>query len=183
MLYASIPLQRRLALGLHLPIAILAAQGLQQVVRSKWLRRIAIAATVLTSLWLIMLLISGAVRHDQHIFISANEAAAFNWLQANVPPDTVVLAAPETGAFIPAFAGQRVVYGHPYETVDADRQKQLVTDFFAGTLDRLTVLRTDSINYILVGPRERALGQFDATALPVRSVYTSGDVTVYAVEP
>ena len=183
LLYAPIPLQRRLALGLHLPIAILAAQGLEQLFRSKWPRRFVMAATLPTSLLIVLALFGGAVTHDRHIFISANEAAAFNWLQINVPPDTVVLAAPETGAFIPAFAGQRVVYGHPYETVDADRQKQLVTDFFAGRLDRLAMLRAYSINYVLVGPRERALGQFDAAALPVRSVYTSGDVAVYAVEP
>jgi hypothetical protein len=172
-----------LALGLHLPIAILAAQGIDQLVRGKWPRRMAITATVPTSLLIILALFGGAVTHDRHVFISTNEAAAFNWLQVNVPPDAVVLAAPETGAFIPALAGQRVVYGHPYETVDADRQKQLVTDFFAGKIDRLAVLRTDSINYIFVGPRERALGQFDATALPVRSVYATGDVIVYAVEP
>src|SRR3989304_286966 len=59
MLYAPIPLPRRLALGLHLPIAILAAQGFQQLIRTRWPRRIAIAATVPTSVLLIMVFIGG----------------------------------------------------------------------------------------------------------------------------
>ena len=40
MLYAPFPLQRRLSLGLHVPIGILAAIGLTEIVRAKWPRRI-----------------------------------------------------------------------------------------------------------------------------------------------
>jgi hypothetical protein len=181
MLYAPIPLQRRLSLGLHIPIAMLAASGLSQIIRAKWPRRWVMAAMVPTSIFIVIGLIGGAATHNPHIFITANEAAAFNWLQANAPFDAVVLAAPDTSAFIPAFAGQRVVYGHPYETVDADRKRQLVDDVLAGKIDRSTVLRDNDVAYVMVGPRERALGSVDWSALPV--VFTAGDVMVYAVKP
>jgi len=128
-------------------------------------------------------LIGGAVVHDPHIYITSNEAAAIDWLQANARSDDIVLAAPETGAFIPAFAGQRVVYGHPYETVEADRKRQLVDDFFAGKTDRVTLLRDTPINYVLIGPRERRLGSVDPALLPIHAVFTSGDVILYAVNP
>jgi hypothetical protein len=173
-------LQRRLSLGLHIPIAILAAQGLEQLFRSNGLKRIAMAATLPTSFLLVLRLISGAVSHDPHIFITQNEAAAFNWLQAHTAPNAIVLAAPETGAFIPAFAGQRVIYGHPYETVNADQQKQAVTDFYNGTIDRTTLLYADSIDYVFDGPRERALGSFDPATLNLKPAFTSGDVTLYS---
>jgi asparagine N-glycosylation enzyme membrane subunit Stt3 len=183
MLYAPIPLQRRLSLGLHIPIALLAAQGLSQVIRSKWPRRLAMAAMLPTSVFIMLALIGGAVVHDPHIYITSNEAAAIDWLQANARSDDIVLAAPETGAFIPAFAGQRVVYGHPYETVEADRKRQLVDNFFAGKTDRVTLLRDTPINYVLIGPRERRLGSVDPALLPIHAVFTSGDVILYAVNP
>jgi hypothetical protein len=178
LLYAPIPLQRRLSLGLHVPIALLAAQGLVQIARGrKWPRRFIAAATVPTSILLVLVLIGGAVARDPRIYVTPDESAAFEWLHDHARFDDVVLAAPETGAFIPAFAGQRVVYGHPYETVEAERKRQMAADFFAGQGDRAAVLR--EVNYVFVGPRERALGQVDVSDL--RVVFESGDVAVYAV--
>ena len=66
---------------------------------------------------------------------------------------------PRLGGFIPAFAGQRVVYGHPYETINAKVREQQVKDFYAGTIDRAQVLRDETVDYIIVGPRERKLGR------------------------
>ena len=183
MLYAPIPLQRRLSLGLHIPIAVLAAQGISQVIRSKWPRRWAVATMLPTSAFIMLALIGGAVARDPHIYLTSDEAAAFNWLQATASSNDIVLAAPETGAFIPAFAGQRVVYGHPYETVEADRKRQLVDGFFAGKMDQVTLLRDDSVDYVLIGPRERKLGSVDPALLPMHAVFTSGDVILYAVNP
>lgn len=181
LLYAPISLQRRLSLGLHVPIALLAAEGLVQVARGRrWPRRFIAAATVPTSILIVLVLIGGAVARDPRLYVTPSESAAFEWLHARARFDDVVLAAPETGAFIPAFAGQRVVYGHPYETVDADRKRQRVTDFFAGKAPDL--LREAS--YVFVGPRERALGAPSALDVSdLRVVFEVGDVTVYAVEP
>lgn len=182
LLYAPISLQRRLSLGLHVPIGILAALGVTELVHAKWPRRALIGVTLLTSVFIELALLGGATAHNPSIYLSNNEAAALNWLQHNAPMDTVVLTSPEMGGFVPAFAGQRVVYGHPYETVDAPRREQQVKDFFAGTLDRVQLLRDNAVAYILVGPREQKLGAVDMTRLPVEAVFTAGDVVVYRVE-
>ncbi|HTP11570.1 MAG TPA: hypothetical protein VMP08_25125, partial [Anaerolineae bacterium] len=182
LLYAPFPLQRRLSLGLHVPIGILAALGLTEIVRATWPRRALIGVTLLTSVFIEIVLMNGAATHNSSIYLSLDEAAALSWLQHNAPADAVVLASPEMGGFVPAFSGQRVVYGHPYETVDAQRRKQLVTDFFAGTIDRLKLLRDNDVAYIFVGPRERKLGAIDMGGLPVEAVFTAGDVVVYRVE-
>ncbi len=182
LLYAPFPLQRRLSLGLHVPIAILAAIGLTAIVRAKWPRRALIGVMLLTSVFIELALFGGALAHDPRIYLSTNEAQALSWLQQNAPTSVVVLASPEMGGFIPAFSGQRVVYGHPFETVDAKRREQLVRDFFAGTIDRAQVLRDNAVAYILVGPRERQLGVLDAKDLPLEEVFSAGDVVVYRVK-
>jgi hypothetical protein len=182
LLYAPFPLQRRLSLGLHVPIGIMAAIGLTEIVRSKWPRRVVIGITLLTSFFIELALFGGAAAHDARIYLSVNEAQALSWLQQNAPTTAVVLASPELGGFIPAFSGQRVVYGHPFETVDAKRREQLVKDFFAGTLDRAQVLSDNAVTYIVVGPRERQLGEVDFANLSVEEVFTAGDVVVYRVK-
>ena len=179
LLYAPFPLQRRWSLGLHIPIGLLAAIGLSQIARTIWARRLIFAATLPTSIMIVVVLIAGAASHSPSIYLTTDEFAAMTWLHDHAQFDDVVLAAPETGAFVPAFAGQRVVYGHPYETVDADRKKQLVTDFFAGrSTDALL-----GVKYVLIGPRERTLGTIDVAALPLSEEYRSGEVVLYAVKP
>ena len=182
LLYAPFPLQRRFSLGLHVPIGILAAIGLTELVRAKWPRRTLIGVMVLTSIFIELALFGGAAAHDPRIYLSTNEAAALSWLEANASRDAVVLASPEMGGFIPAFSGQRVVYGHPFETVNAKVREQQVKDFFAGTIDRAQVLRDNAVAYIVVGPRERKLGAIDVSVLSVEEVFTAGDVVVYRVK-
>ena len=87
LLYAPFPLQRRFSLGLHVPIGILAAIGLTEIVRAKWPRRALIGVTVLTSVFIELALFGGAAAHDPRIYLSTNEAAALSWLQQNAPTD------------------------------------------------------------------------------------------------
>ena len=179
LLYAPFPLQRRWSLGLHIPIGVLAASGLSQIARTIRARRLLFAATVPTSITIVVVLIAGAAAHSPNIYLTTDEFAAMTWLHDHAQFNDVVLAAPETGAFIPAFAGQRVVYGHPYETVDADRKKQLVLDFFTGrSTDALR-----GVNYVLIGPREQTLGASDVSDLPLSEAFRSGQVVLYAVKP
>jgi asparagine N-glycosylation enzyme membrane subunit Stt3 len=166
---------------LHVPIGILAAIGLTEIVRAKWPRRALIGVTLLTSLFIELALFGGAAARDPRIYLSTDEAAALTWLQANAPREAVVLASPEMGGFIPAFAGQRVVYGHPYETVDAQAREQQVKGFFAGTLDQMQLLRDAAAAYVIVGPRERKLGMTGMLPVPAEAVFSSGAVVVYRV--
>jgi len=179
LLYAPFPLQRRWSLGLHIPIGLLAAVGLSQIARGVLSRRLITAATLPTSIMIVVVLIAGAASHSPNIYLTTSEFGAMTWLHDHASFDDVVLASPEMGAFIPAFAGQRVVYGHPYETVDAILKKQLVTDFFAGQ----NVAALHDVDYVLIGPRERVLGTPDVSLLPLSEVFRSGDVSLYRVNP
>ena len=88
------------------------------------------------------------------------------------------------GLFIPAYTGRRVIYGHPFETVDAPVQEMAVTRFFDGSLslDELQNFIADyDVDLVFYGSRERALRE-----IPVPSawepVFRSADVTLFVPE-
>jgi uncharacterized membrane protein len=128
----------------------------------------------------LVLALGGGLTHDARLFVSADEALAMDWLKGNSARDAVVLASPEMGLFIPAWAGRRVVYGHPFETVDAERTKARVQDFFAAGTDgaqRQTMLHEWRVALVFVGPRERKLGL--SSGVPGRPVYQNATVAIY----
>ncbi|HJW84608.1 MAG TPA: hypothetical protein VJ754_09925 [Anaerolineae bacterium] len=186
LLYAPFPLQRRFSLGLHIPLVLLAVMGLRSATAKaasgdasyRWWGRIAFIFSLPTTLLLMAIMSTATMRPpDGRLFFSANEAAAFDWLRlaAHAPRKPVVIAAPETGLFLPAWADVRVIYGHPFETLDAAETRSKVESFFAGTADRTDMLR--GVDYIFFGPREKKLGEADPGWQPV---FESGDVTIYA---
>jgi hypothetical protein len=139
-----------------------------------------LAATLPTTLLVIVLALDGGLKHDPRLFVSTDEAAAMDWLHDHAPRNAVVLASPEMGIFIPAWSGRRVVYGHPFETVDAERTKARVETFFAsgtGNAEREAMLREWRAAFVFVGPRERALGLTDPP--PGREVFRNVTVTIY----
>lgn len=165
LLYAPFALQRRLSFGLHIPLAILAGRGVYRVVAPRLRRRRRlvvglVGATMLTNAVLLLILFVGAAQHDAQVYLGRDEWAALGWLRESVPAEAVILAGPESGLFIPAQAGQRVVYGHPFETVNAATRRARVEDYFAGRLDaaaQSALLRQEGVGWVWLGPRERAL--------------------------
>jgi hypothetical protein len=180
LLYAPFALQRRFSLGLHVPLAILAAMGLFRMAKRKRIWGWALAATLPTTLLVILLALGGGLKQDPRLFVTVDEARALDWLHDHAPRGAVVLASPEMGVFIPAWTGRRVVYGHPFETVDAERTKARVETFFAsGTAnaEREAMLREWHAAFVFVGPREHAIGSADS---PLgREVFRNATVTIY----
>lgn len=188
LLYAPFALQRRLSLGLHVPLAILAGRGLSGVIlprlrcRRRWVA-VLVGATTLTNAVLLLTLFAGAARRDAQVYLGRDEWAALGWLREHVPAEAVVLAGPESGLFIPAQAGQRVVYGHPFETVNAAARRAQVEAYFAGRLDaaaQVALLRQEGVGWVWLGPRERTLGMPSlACTSPATAI---GTVTLYQVD-
>jgi len=89
-----------------------------------------------------------------------------------------VLAGPEISALLPGRSDARVIYGHPYETVDAEAQEQAALDFYAGRAAPDVFFAAHPVDYIFYGPREARLGPPpDLTGW--RVIFQQGDVTVY----
>ena len=186
LLYAPFSLQRRLSLGLWTPLVILAAVGVRDAIWPRLSARwrpavlVAVAGLALPSNLLVYAATLGAIqKHEPRVFLSRDEAAAMTWLGQNTPPGSIVLAAPATSLFIPARSDARVIYGHPFETVDAGVHKRAVEDFFAGRVPPATFLAAYDVDYVFCGPREQALGPRPALESRWQPVFEQGEVTIY----
>ncbi|MCS7259336.1 MAG: hypothetical protein NZ765_00935 [Anaerolineae bacterium] len=184
--YVPIALQRRLLIGLGVALAMLAGIGLRHLPRS--VTRLAVAFSWLGIGFQLFVFTAGALSAAQGqepaaaLYISADEAAAMQWLSTH-GGDAVVLAAPRTGNVLPGQAGTRSFYGHPFETIDATTKAAYAEAFFTGEMSDATwqMLRERyAIRFVFVGPQERRLG---ARRLPdgLVPVFQQGDVTIYRV--
>ncbi|MFQ5616698.1 MAG: hypothetical protein ACE5GO_09630, partial [Anaerolineales bacterium] len=186
-------LQRRFMMGLYIPLAGLAALGVAYLSGKKRRR----ARTLIVVLFLLALPTNllvllagqeGARTRAPLFYLRWDEAEALDWIEMNTPDDALILAGTQTGLFIPAYTGRRVIYGHPFETVDAERQKKAVQTFFqslpeteAGDLNRSSkFIAAYHPDYIFFGPREGALGKLPLST-GIELVYDVGGVQIYAV--
>jgi hypothetical protein len=185
-LYAPFALQRRLSIGLWLPVAVLAVQALRDVVWPRlagcW-RPLALALLAVLALPSNLLVyaatLGGVMTRDPAVFWTADEAAALGWLDAHAASTDIVVASPAMALFIPARSAARVLYGHPFETTHAAAQAQLITDFYAGRSDADAFAQVNGVRWVLVGPRERAL-MAEAWTVDWPVAFASGEVVIYA---
>jgi hypothetical protein len=185
LLYAPFSLQRRLMLGLWIPLAALAAPKIEAwIFRPSFSFPRALAASVplyLSSAVSLMILLWAGISHDSLLFLGRDEAAAADWLDGNAR-GSVVLASPEISLWLPGMAGVRVVYGHPMETPHADQALQDV-DLFFQNADADTQVKTlidHQVNWILCSAEEPACNPTEDGFL--QEVFTSGSVKVLAVQ-
>lgn len=191
LLYLPFDLQRRLITGLHLPLCILAALGLQRGLvqigfkgrQRRAITRIVVIMGALGTLfvWGLPLLAARQSPDSSEttalLFIRPQEAAAFAWLRENTTPADVVLASPRLSMFIPAQTGARTFYGHPFETIEAKAKKAIVEAFYRGDIQVLS----PAVDFIIYGPSERQLGQPKNLAawLPV---FTADNLAIYKAD-
>ena len=175
-------------MGLIVPLGLLAAMGwvhLTAVRPRPWLRAPLVWTLAgMTHLFVLVIALVGALSHHPTLYLSADERGGLAWLAENAAPDALVLAGPETGLYIPAWAGQRVWYGHRFETANAERRRAQVEAFYRDG-DRSLLLEPPPLraDYVWYGPRERALSETWQPDPDWQPVYERGAVIVYAVEP
>jgi hypothetical protein len=178
LVYLPFSLQRRFTFGLFVPLAILAAEVvyLHWRARPSW-RFAFLLCSSLTNVLLLLVAFLIVSMHPAELYFSQDEWAGLQYLHTSAPPQSVVLASPEMGSFIPAWAGQRVIYGHAFETPQAELHRAEVEQFFRGTLSETQRL-LQSTDYVFLGPRERLLG---TPVLPpdFAPVWVQGKVTIF----
>jgi hypothetical protein len=180
-------LQRRFLLGFSIPTIILATSAIPLIWPSiKIQKRIfntALAASFPSILVILLLAGFGISRRDARLYMTAGEMKALAWIVENTPSKAVILAAPDTGNLIPAQTGRRVIYGHPFETVNAETQKQLVVDLFSGTYsatESLSLAKENGIQYVFFGPREKEVGN-PAFLAQMKPIFSDSDVNIYSL--
>jgi hypothetical protein len=190
-MYLPTNIQRRFAAGMMIPVAYFATRAIEDV----WLqyvsrRRRPIVFTLVFSLMPIslllvlfapVLLINIDPQRASGIILENDYREAFAYIRENSETTDVILAAPDVSAWIPGYAGARVVYGHQFETLNASVREASVRAWYgeavSGNCDGL--LTEEAVRYILIGPQELRLGAA-ACATQLQEVARFGSVTVYA---
>ena len=191
-MYMPLPLQRRLGLGLGVPMGLLAGIGWWRTLRPRvpvrsrrLIQGLTVVFCAMTPIFLVLIALVGALAGEPWFYLSDGEWAALEWLRAEGDADAVVLCAPQMGLFVPAWAGQPVVYGHPFETVNAERRKEQVEAYWAGEMsaaEQELFLRENGVGYVLVGPRELEIGDWELGGRDWDLAFEAQGVSAYRVD-
>jgi hypothetical protein len=189
LLYVPFALQRRFITGLHVPLTLLAAIGLEQIVwpRLRARRRalftgLIVGFSALTNLFVPLVAVVGVAQGQSPLVMTLDEADACAWLGEHTPWTDTVLTRPESGQFVPAWAGNRVVYGHPFETIEAETKREESAHFFSPDAtpgERRALLDRYGVRYVFVQPLGTDL---DPAALGLTPAWTGRDAVLYQVE-
>jgi hypothetical protein len=188
LLYAPLSLQRRLITGLHVPLSVLAALGLEQMIWPRFSRHrqatitaLIIGFTALTNVFVPLVTVTGVAQGRHPLVIDQETASASSWLRNNTQWTDTVLAPPESGQFVAALAGNRVVYGHPFETIEAETKKAAADQFFgpdATASERRALLDNYGVRYVLA-PLDTTL---DPAIIGLSAVWRGAKTVLYRVE-
>lgn len=141
--YAPLWFQRKLIMGAHIPLCILAATSFDLLLAKcgsvKAARLALAAATVILVPLLALTPIYLIVELNREVqlnvfgvyYISPEVDAGLNYLKQHSKPDDVVMASLGTSLMIPAYAGNTVVWGHWAMAVDTEERKAWSRDLFS----------------------------------------------------
>ena len=125
-------------------------------------------------------------RHDYPYYLHRDEVVALEWLEENTESEDIVLSSLTTGQYIPAISGNTAFLAHWAQTVDFYGKRDHVARFFDATAPdegRVETLYAFGVDYVLHGPAERALGEYDpATAPWLALAFSMPKVDIYRVE-
>lgn len=189
-------IQRRLIDGIYLPVAVLAAAGLEVLMARRARRRrgplrapgpialLAVGISVVMSVLVWTAGMTAALGREPIIFVDRGEVAAIDWLSAHrapgVPP--AVLSHPDTGLFVPERSGYRVYVGHYSETIDYQVKARLAFKSFRDGSE-VQLMRRENVDYLFYGPLERGVGGPGPAGAELEAVYSRNGVTIYRVKP
>jgi hypothetical protein len=128
-------LQRRFLTGLFFPLACLSVFGLNVIsenttIKLKNLVILVLFLSIPTNIIVIVSGLQAITLEDQAIFIDNDLINGMDWINQNTEPRALVLSGRENGLYIPAYTGRRVIYGHPFETIQAEVETAWLEDLF-----------------------------------------------------
>lgn len=192
--YLPVGQQRKLIMGLHIPLCILCAYGLAWLIarRPRLRSPVFVAAVLLLTMPSSLVFMSrdmallsqGTTAPHYAPFMSDDETSAMRYLARNTRRTDTVLAPPSFALFVPALIGHQVYYGHWSETPDYARKygdwARIAESIDAGVspIDRL---RAYGVKYLVRYADTESLVQDDVHLTGLDRVWASGSVIVYRV--
>jgi len=182
----AIPLsqERLFELYLFVPLGILAAQGLEKIKKIG----LVFGAIALFSLpyffaslkWQIGMFTTPYL----NIYLRQPLLEAFAWLDKNTPPESVVVAPYFTANMLPAFARNKVVFGHDFVTFQAAEKLKEVNFIYSESSDPQKIkeiLGRWKVKYILFTPESPPLEKTGLAKIELKLVFENSENQVYEV--
>ena len=184
----------------QVPMVILATKGLYDLsvpASAQWKSRIgkraqrlvvvlSVLAVLPTNVYLWAWRIVDLGQHNYPYYLYGDEVAAMEWIAEHSGTDVVVLGSLDTGQYIPVLSGQRAFLAHWAQTVSFYDKRDRVGRFFdaaVGDEDRAETVYSFGVDYVLHGPAERRLGDYDPSTTPwLALVFSAPQVDVYCVQ-
>lgn len=189
LVYLPLNVQRRLAEAFFIPLVILTVVGLKLLTRHlkryNRTRRLVMLAVLPSMLLLWIGLIFTMMTPDTPAFRSKAEIAAMDWLDGYAEPDSRVLAALETGNYLPIRTHLRPFLAHGPETLYLGEKQELVEAFYQGELseaEKNALYDEFQIRYVMFGAIERKISEDESgwnNGLTL--IYDKNDFQIYEV--
>lgn len=186
--YLPMLIQRRFLLAVTIPFALLAVQGLDDLLdtalKKVALRRpmVFLVATLLCSLSSIYL-IYGNVQVMKQVpddaFYPAAMDGAFAWLKENAGTDDFVLGAESTGQLVAQKTGLRVYFGHEMETIGYAEKQLQVASWYRQNLPP-DALSGVPVTWVVYGPYEEAFNPQFQPGDNLQLVFDAVGVRIYS---
>lgn len=203
LVYLPINVQRRMAEGILVPLAILAVAGMRLLIlplaarrhtslQKTWrrLRQTVLTLTTVSSSLFLLLTYVAIFNHTQPTFRPKDELTALDWLNTYADDSVVILSSKRTSNLIPTRTNLGVFLGHDVETLDAKDKEKQVKAFFRDEISaeaRLAFYQHYHIRFIFYGPLERELATERESspdwATSLQLIYDHNGYQVYEVVP
>lgn len=201
-IYLPFDLQQRLLLGLIIPIVYFAVRAIEEFwfdhipARYYSAAIVIIFALIIPSNLVAMLIpIYGAIINEEQgeenaLLVHQDYREVYAWLDENGNEGEVILASPNVSLWVPVETNLRVVYGHPFESVPADKLEEKVEAYYTGRDCDLPFDETldFEIDYVVWGSQEIQLSEERGSARCQEDVADAanlelefGDVTLYVL--
>jgi len=191
--YLPVSQQRKLIMGVHLPLCILCIQFLVWLLRNRTpgFRAVALALLVIATfpsnvrflLSDVAAVRGGRVHAGYPAYIPDKIRSAYSWIAANTRRKDIIIANAAVSLFTPPFAGRAVYAGHMSETPDFYRRGDEIEAFArpetSDTQRLALLLRSRASYYVSLGEAGGLPADFRRKHL--RLVYQNDNVEVYRI--
>jgi len=186
LVYAPTNIQRRLPEGIWVALVILAVVAMQKAGRhARFLQAGVLVLSIPTTLILLVGGVQSASTPSSPQFIAKEASEAYNYMAEHAPSQGVVLSSFRTGNELPAFAPIHVMIGHGPEIANGTVLEEKIKRFFQSETtdeDRLHLLQEFDVHYVVWGPHERAMGDWNPkSSANLERVFTNPSYTIFQV--
>lgn len=203
LLYAPVYFQRRLSEGLHIPLSILAAEGiiiLCLFVSRFVVHKIRIIITYTLACVIVAILCLGSLegaysdlavidsnhQKDYYYYLLSQEVNAAEYIRDNSSSKDVILSNWFYGNILPGITGRKVYIGHKAQTNGFDQKIETVNKFLLNknATTAYKFLNDNSIKYIFIGKNDTmtSYGFKPAEKPYLEKVFDDGEAKVYRVK-